>query len=246
MDSNSPNRGLICVSIPLENLSTISEKIIKAKEQGAEVIEIRLDYYPKILETNVSDLKPILECCNIPIIFTLRSASEGGKNSLHESPRIEYIKRLIELKPQYVDLEARLPAEILKNYYHLAIQNSVKIIYSFHDFEKTPNIVNAQTLIYSIMKKCEGLEDENNPNAILKVVFTAKGGQDNLVAVQIIRWVRRMNKNIICFCMGEKGVYSRIESIKAGAYLTFASIDKATAPGQLNINELKKELGSLL
>ena len=243
MDSNSPTRGFICVSIPLENMNTISDKIIKAKEQGAEIVEIRLDYFPKILETDPLTLKPLLECCDIPIIFTLRSASEGGKNSLKEAVRIEYIKSLIELKPQYIDLEARLPPDILKTLYRLAIQNSVKVIYSSHDFERTPNIVNAQTLIYQIIKKCEGLEEENNPNAIIKVVFTAKGGQDNLVAVQLVRWLRRMDRNIICFCMGEKGVYSRLESLKAGAYLTFASMDKATAPGQLNINDLKKDLG---
>lgn len=241
MEKNSSDKGRICVAIPLENLGTIADKIQKAKDQGADMVEIRLDYYPKILETNVSELKPIITSSKVPVIFTLRSASEGGKNGLREAPRIQYIQSLFELRPQYIDVEARLPADTLKLYADLAKKYSVKLIYSFHDFEKTPNIVNAQTIVYTLMKKCPGLEDEN-PEHILKTIFTAKSGHDNLVAVQLVRWLRRMNKNIICFCMGEKGVHSRIESLKAGAYLTFASTDKATAPGQLNIKDLKKEL----
>ena len=49
-------------------------------------------------------------------------------------------------------------------------------------------------------------------------------------------------QEIVAFCMGEKGKMSRIFSPIIGAAWTYASLtrDKASAPGQLTVGEVKE------
>ena len=45
---------------------------------------------------------------------------------------------------------------------------------------------------------------------------------------------------MIALCMGEKGIVSRIAGKKFGSYLTFASLAKVSAPGQITAADLKR------
>jgi 3-dehydroquinate dehydratase type I len=46
-------------------------------------------------------------------------------------------------------------------------------------------------------------------------------------------------KNVISFCMGELGIFSRIMCVIAGSFLTYASLEERTAPGQINIKNMR-------
>ncbi len=49
-------------------------------------------------------------------------------------------------------------------------------------------------------------------------------------------------KEIIAFCMGPLGKWSRVAAPLVGSWLTFAPFSKtgASAPGQLTVNDLKR------
>ena len=60
---------------------------------------------------------------------------------------------------------------------------------------------------------------------------------DNQKVLEICRHYAKQRIKIICFCMGRHGIPSRVGSLLYGGYLSFASIDEGTAPGQISVNE---------
>ena len=77
---------------------------------------------------------------------------------------------------------------------------------------------------------------------IFKVIFTAQKFEDNLIPMKICRDLleKIKYKSVISFCMGELGIFSRVLSVKVGSFLTYASLDEKTAPGQINIKKIRE------
>lgn len=129
--------------------------------------------------------------------------------------RQEKLLEFLSLKPEYVDLEYDVS-------FASKIDPSIQIISSFHDFEKTP-------------KDLEGiLKQMNNfPAAIKKIATMAHSSID---ALRMLNFVKK--HRIAGMCMGKKGEVTRILGPLVGAPLTYAFLDKATAPGQIRAEEL--------
>ena len=78
-------------------------------------------------------------------------------------------------------------------------------------------------------------------NSLLdKKVVEAKKIEDNLTLLNFISATPSRVK-LICFCMGQNGLISRLLSPMFGAFLTFASLQKGseTALGQINIEDMR-------
>jgi 3-dehydroquinate dehydratase type I len=82
---------------------------------------------------------------------------------------------------------------------------------------------------------------------IVKIVTFARSWEDNLNILSLISHARKRKQEIVTFCMGEKGKMSRIFSPIIGAAWTYASITrgKASAPGQLTVEEMREVWGRL-
>ena len=79
---------------------------------------------------------------------------------------------------------------------------------------------------------------------IYKIIFTAQVFEDNLVPIKICNslFEKDKNKSVISFCMGELGIFSRMMCVKAGSFLTYASLGERTAPGQIDIRKMREVL----
>jgi 3-dehydroquinate dehydratase I len=77
---------------------------------------------------------------------------------------------------------------------------------------------------------------------ILKVVTTAHTPEDNLRVLALIPRARAAGKDIIAFCMGPLGKWSRVATVFLGGFLTFApfNLKQASAPGQITDNEMRR------
>jgi 3-dehydroquinate dehydratase type I len=82
---------------------------------------------------------------------------------------------------------------------------------------------------------------------VIKIVPFARSWEDNLTILSLIPFAKERKQKIVAFCMGEKGKISRIFSPFLGAAWTYASLSKnrASAPGQLTIRELKDTWGKM-
>ncbi|MHA1266756.1 MAG: type I 3-dehydroquinate dehydratase [Candidatus Helarchaeota archaeon] len=221
---------MICVAISSKNTSLAIEKSKEAIQQGAHYIEIRIDHFSNPFE--VDPLKLVKSIAS-KLILTIRKPSEGGQFSFEESQRLELIRKCIKAKPFAIDLESSITSEQLNPLIQEAHKNQVKIILSFHDFQKTPEIAEMKELIMNAI---------NHRADFVKIIGMANTIQDNLKMLALPQIARELNINIISFAMGRKGLISRILSPIFGATFTFAALDKATAPGQISIQELKRYL----
>ena len=197
---------------------------IKSLEQNKSCIdgiELRLDYFTKI---DLIELKAFLEKCSLPVMLTLRRNDQGGAFQGTEKERLELIESLCVLQPAYVDLEYDVPVEFRKKLFEA--YPKILFLSSYHDFKQTLDDLDVL------------FEKIKTPYAhIYKLAVTAKSSVD---ALRMLSFVQARNEKIIGISMGEEGKPTRILAPVVGCYLTYASLEATTAPGQLSAQEMQE------
>jgi 3-dehydroquinate dehydratase-1 len=237
----------ICIAIPIksDDLNTNRQLVETTLEKKPDLIEFRFDYINEVNFITVSFLTELLSYITpkIPIIFTFRRIQERGQYNLNKDERLQILKLLVEAKPNYLDLEMKSDIKILKIITNLAYKNNVDLIFSFHDFEDTPTYEEIITLLDELKDKLvhECYVDLGKINeSIFKLIFTPQKFEDNLNILKICRTFSQDGKKIVCFAMGELGIFSRIICVKFGSLWTYGSLRDKTAPGQINIKTLRE------
>ncbi|NVM54199.1 MAG: type I 3-dehydroquinate dehydratase [Candidatus Helarchaeota archaeon] len=223
---------MICIAISSKDVATAINKSSKAIQQEVSLIEVRVDHFENPFN---ADFLKLVKSIDSKLILTVRKPDEGGQFAFEENQRLELIHKCINAKPYAVDLEFSIDKDKLTRLINEAKKNKVKIILSFHDFQKTPEIAQMKEVILdAVQKKAD----------YVKIIGTAKSIEDNLKMLSLPQFAKENNIQIIAFAMGRKGTISRILSPIFGAAFTFAALDKPTAPGQISIGEMKKKLES--
>ncbi len=219
---------MIAVPITAETVEAALVDIRKANSK-ADAIELRLDF---LRELNETILKELLQECKKPVIVTFRNKNYGA--SIECTERMFLLKKAIDFNADYIDLDFDTEKEFINEIAEK--KGNTKIILSHHDFNETLPLHSLLQLLQSMLS----IEAAD----VLKIVTYAKDEKDNDTIFALIRAAKAFGKPIIAFCMGPKGRKSRIESIKMGAFLTFASLGrgKESAAGQLTVAEMQEEL----
>ncbi len=232
---------LLAVSISGSSIHEIRSDIESAIDLGADLIELRLDLMPGVSDDEIRSLHEPNRV-PAPLILTIRSVEEGGQWQGEESARLN---RLIELSPiaEYVDFEMNawrasestrreLTAALRPSEGQIDPDTSVaapprKLILSRHDHRSRPPTLHSDLLAMCDETLCD----------VPKLAWRARTVRDNFEAFELMRDNPR---RAIVICMGEPGTISRVLARKFGAFATFASAsrDRATAPGQLSVQDL--------
>lgn len=211
---------MICVVIKGPTFEEARQQISKAIAY-ADLVELRLDCFHSL---DLAALKILRSHFSIPMIFTLRSQSQGGSYTQSEENRLTDIRHLIELKPEYLDLENHVSAcfitEISSQY------PEIKLILSYHNFIETPEDLER---IYQEMQKI--------PAVFYKIAVTAKNCLD---ALRLMCWTKKADDKLIAISMGSYGQFSRILGKVMECPITYAALeeDQKSAPGQLSATTL--------
>ncbi len=211
---------MLIVSIPVMDYVLAAQEIARASSE-VDGVELRLDYLSVL---NIPSVKQLRDTCQLPVIFTLRSHTQGGRYAQDENQRLQDILALCALEPEYVDLEYDIPEtviEVIKKR-HPAIQ----MIISYHVFDHTPN--DLLTLLHQLQR---------SQDIIYKIASYANSGLD---ALRMLQFVRENSKQyrLIGICMGEDGACTRILGPMMGNVFSYGYLDEPTAPGQLSIQDL--------
>lgn len=243
----------ICVPIPVKfaRISEVKPIIDKAIKSKPNLIELRFDFINNVQTLSADFVRDLLSIIHpyAPVIFTFRDSSEGGQIKINQRERFKLLKMFIETKPNYIDIEMNTEENILGEIINLASQNGVNIIFSYHNFEITLTFDEAIKLIQNFDEKLiKGLSIEPKilEDNIYKVIFTAQTFEDNLMPLRLCKEFSNSNQKIISFCMGKLGIFSRINCVLAGSFLTYASLEEKTAPGQINIKKMREIYNLLL
>ena len=221
---------MICVAISSNDVESAIDKSSEAIEKGASLIEVRVDHFKNPAE---ADFVELVKNINSKLILTVRKPGEGGKYPFEKNQRLELIQKCINAKPYAIDLEFSIQRDELTQLIQFAKEKEVKVILSFHDFKKTPEVDRMKEIILKAVKK---------EADYVKIIGTASSVEDNLKMLSLPHFAEKNHIQIVTFAMGRKGSVSRILSPIFGAAFTFAALDEPTAPGQISIEEMKKNL----
>jgi 3-dehydroquinate dehydratase/shikimate dehydrogenase len=193
---------------------------LEAARAGADAVELRLDY----LRTppDADHLRLLIQDCPLDVIVTCRPVRQGGRFAGPEQDRLALLRAAAGFRPAFVDIEMDVPANLWPD---------CPVLVSHHDFQSCPA---------DLDKIVAGLE--STPAAACKVAFAARGPEDALRALDLLRKAR---KPMIALAMGEAGVLSRVLSKKFDAMGTYAALSRGaeSAPGQPTIEEFKDLYG---
>lgn len=226
---------LLIASIACESPASAEADAAAALRAGATAIEWRIDDYEKDAEALRA---VILRFTHVPCIVTCRSAPEGGAFS---GDTMQRVARLIEVARRtgaYVDFEFAdwQRSDNIRQKVLLAAADPAggepRLILSHHCFDAAPD----DPIAVLATMPCD------DRARVVKLAWKARDLCDNLTAFDLMRAADCAGGGParIVICMGEEGRASRILAGKFGAWGTYASQahDRATAPGQLSIDEM--------
>jgi 3-dehydroquinate dehydratase I len=215
----------ICSSIAVDNPSILPSYIQKAFDMGSDFVEIRFDFMNRVdIDRAISLVEPFKK----KSIYTLRSATEGGRFIGSEIDRIILLKKLSSCMPMLLDVElnALRSNDDLADF--LEDQKSM-ILVSHHNFNETPSIDYLKAI----------LNEMQIYSNYAKIVTYSKTISDSLSILDLYDELSEMN--LIAFAMGDLGIISRILcTIVGNAPFTYAALDESIAPGQVPLAVLRK------
>ena len=235
-------RPKICVPIVGKTKTDILEEAKKITTLPVDVVEWRVDWFDdvfateKVLET-AKELQEVLK--DIPVLLTFRTSKEGGEKEISVNDYAAL--NIAAAQSGYVDLidvEAFTGDEVVKTIINAAHEAGVKVIASNHDFFKTPAKAD---IIYRLRK----MQDMNADIPKIAVMPQNKKDVLTLLAATEEMTTNYADRPIITMSMAGTGVISRLCGEVFGSSMTFGAAKKASAPGQMGVNDLSTVLDLL-
>ena len=232
----------ICVPIVGKTLEEILEEVQFLKTIDFDVVEWRVDFYDDVecidkVKTSLEAIRSIL--IDKPIIFTFRSAKEGGEREIGTKFYFELNTSIIQTGLiDIVDIELFNDEIESKTLIDVAHKNNVAVIISTHDFNKTPS---KEEIILRLRRAMELGGD------IAKIAVMPICTKDVITLLDATNTMTEKYKDrpIMAISMGKQGIISRLAGGLFGSDMTFASAKKISAPGQIASGELRKIMSLL-
>ncbi|KAI1343820.1 Pentafunctional AroM protein [Xylariaceae sp. FL0016] len=219
------------VSLTVPNVSSALE-IIPRVCVGSDAVELRVDLLDDLSPESVGNQISLLRSASkLPIIFTLRSKSQGGRFSYEsEKEVLPLFRTAMRIGVEYVDLEMGLSDDTLDQILK-SRGGSTRVIASHHDPEG------------KLSWKNGGWQPWYNRalqyGDIIKLVGVAKNIEDNFALLSFRdRMFAAHGKPIIGLNMGSLGKLSRV----LNGFLTPVShpdLPFKAAPGQMSAAEIR-------
>ncbi|KAI5392083.1 hypothetical protein KIW84_076755 [Lathyrus oleraceus] len=217
---------LICVPIMRGTIEKMVVDIQKAKLNGADLVEIRLDYLSKFNPRR--DLNTFIqEHHSLPLLFTYRPKWEGGKYDGDENKRLDALRLAMELGADYIDIELKVAHKFYDSIRGKTF-NKTKVIVSSHNYQHTPSVEDLGDLVATI--QATGAD-------IVKITTTAMEITD---VARMFQTMVHSQVSFIGVVIGDRGLISRVLSAKFGGFLTFAALESGidSPPGQPTVKDM--------
>lgn len=232
----------ICVPIVGTTLEEILNEATYLKTIPKDLVEWRTDYFQDVFD--FERVREVLErlrkvLCETPILFTFRTAKEGGEKKIDASTYLSLNKMVAKTGDvDLIDVEICSEEDTVKDIIKYAHRNHVKVIASNHDFEKTPD----KEEIISRLQRMQKMGAD-----ILKIAVMPRSRRDVLTLLSATEEMVRVyaEKPVVTMSMSGMGLVSRIAGEVFGSAITFGSAKKASAPGQIPTGELSNILNLL-
>lgn len=232
-----PVKTIVPITAKTADQAIAQAKVIAANAD-VDLAEFRIDLLDFAADSKKvialgQELNAILK--DKPLIATIRTHNEGGKLTVTDQQYGKIYREYLK-KPfmQLLDIEMFRDAKTVDSLTKLAHQHNVLVIMSNHDFDKTP----AQQEIENRLLK----QDQMGAD-ILKIAVMPKTKQDVYTLMNATLNVSEKSKKpLLTMSMGQLGTISRIATANMGGSMSFGMIGEASAPGQIDVTQLKQFL----
>jgi 3-dehydroquinate dehydratase-1 len=234
-------KPLVCVPIMERTYGAILEKARDMVSGQVEMIEWRVDAFEQADDLNairevLEGLGPIVK--DTILVYTFRSKNQGGLRALSQEQIYDIHEIAAEQKAvDFVDVEffeaKNAPREIRR-----LQEKGIHVIASHHDFEQTPGADVIEMLLDRMRQ---------SGAAVVKLAVMPQNAEDVVTLLQETSYFHRNfpETPVITMSMGPLGCISRVAGETFGSCVTFGAFDKASAPGQLPVDELNEVLAIL-
>lgn len=234
-------KPLICISVMDSEKDEIVTEIKRLIENGAEMIEWRVDAFSGVKSPNavrqvLNEIAPLIK--DTIFVFTFRSKEQGGECSLSSDKVYDLHQVAAESHvADFIDVEYFYTEDADEEVYTLQ-RMGAKVISSHHDFHETPS----SEVLFML------LEQMRHSNAdIVKMAMMPNSTEDVL---RLLEETNRFHKKypkqpLISMSMGKLGMVSRIAGETFGSCVTFGAGKNASAPGQIEMSKLSNILDAL-
>lgn len=235
-------RTKVCVSLVGKSIDKLIEEAKALSSIEIDLVEWRVDYFEHV--SDISQVKVALKGIRkiipeIPLIFTFRTADEGGEKQVQSIDYFQLNEEIVKTNDiDMIDIELFTDNKIRQVLIESAHENDVFVIVSNHDFEKTPSHDEI------VSRLCQA---EDSGGDIAKIAVMPNSSKDVLTLLEATETMYSSYAKvpIITMAMGSLGVISRVAGEVFGSAVTFAAVKQASAPGQIAVADLQPILRSL-
>lgn len=207
------------IAVVLTDIDVLS--IEREKLSYADLIELRVDMFENL--DKVEDIFAITkEKFSLPILCTIRSLKEGGKKPIEN--RLSIYEKLTPYC-EFFDIEFFSDEAFLLR--QLSEKNKIKLIGSYHRFDFTPSLDDLERVFEEGMKL----------NADIIKIATMVNEKKDLETLLVFTLKHKHDK-VVVIGMGEKGIPTRVINPVFGSLITYATVNKVSAPGQLSLEDI--------
>lgn len=217
----------------------ILDEVAAIVAKAPDLLEWRIDFFraigdiPAVIDTAwaIRDAAP-----GIPLLLTRRHEREGGHRlAVAEAQVVAMYMAACQARcVDLIDFELANDAEDLRRLREVSAANGVAMIMSYHNFERTPD---AATLDGKFAAA------ERFGADVAKVAVMPRDAQDVLALLAASDRARQtIGIPLISMSMAAVGSLSRIIGWVYGSAATFAVGKSTSAPGQIDIDELRSAL----
>ena len=207
-----------------------------------DVVEWRVDWFEHVFEFDkvedvLKELRTVLG--NIPLLLTFRTIKEGGEKAIDTKDYKELNLRAAKTGyVDFIDVEIFTGDDVVREIIDGAHAAGVRVIASNHDFFKTPA---KSDIIYRLRK----MQDMGADIPKIAVMPQSKRDVLTLLCATEEMVTDYADRPIITMSMAGTGVISRLCGEIFGSSMTFGAAKKASAPGQMGVNDLNTVLDLL-
>lgn len=192
---------------------------------GTQITEVRLDYLCDDREraSFLAWLRRSRIHRGKSWIATCRSRRCGGLFAGGVKQQIEWLAQAVAAGCAWCDIEVEMAARISAEELRRALAPA-RLIISRHNFRGTPR--NLASIIRQLGRA---------GGDAIKIAAHCNSVGESLRVLD----VARERRNIIAVPMGEAGLPARVLALRSGSAMAYAAVDRATAPGQLPLTDMR-------
>ncbi|MFE8145861.1 type I 3-dehydroquinate dehydratase [Brenneria goodwinii] len=232
----------IIVSLMGKDVPAIKSEAQYYKDFDFDILEWRIDHFDDVENIeSVTDaarqLRSIIH--DKPILFTFRTAKEGGEKDISPDDYISLNQKIVDSGlVDMIDLELFTGDQWVSATIEHAHAKGVKVIMSNHDFHKTPPKE-------EIIKRLRKMQELGADIPKIALMPQSKNDVVTLLAATLEMYEKHADRPIITMSMAKPGIISRLSGEVFGSAATFGALKKASAPGQIGIQDLRSVLNIL-